>query len=148
MTVEAPWRLDPAVPINFRTAHIDHAGILGSIESHQTDRGFCVPLWAEGYGGAQLFGTAVDAGMVGVISGTVEFGVVKTDATVARVPVKTGPVTKSQILDISLPTPDQYELHLKLRGGEEQTFTGSGSLGNVTVDWATGKVELRSKPIS
>jgi hypothetical protein len=76
VVVEAPWHLDTTVPVTFAPAHQDHAAYEGTPDK-VTGAGFCVPLWAEGYGGTQVFGATVDAGMLGVISGTVQFGVVK-----------------------------------------------------------------------
>jgi hypothetical protein len=145
VTIEAPWQLDRSTPINFTPDHTDHAGYVGAVQN-QTDQGFCVPLWAEGYGGAQLFGTTVDAGMVGVVSGSIEFGVVKTEGTVARVPVAEGPINKAQAVNIPFPSLAKYEVRVKLRDGEEQTFTNSGSLGIVSVDWADSRVALQAKP--
>ena len=51
VAIEAPWRLDRAAAIRFAPAHQDHAGYTGQTQN-PTDQGFCVPLWAEGYGGA------------------------------------------------------------------------------------------------
>jgi hypothetical protein len=144
IAVEAPWHLDRAVPVTFTAAHQDHAAYLGAMQN-LSDQGFCVPLWAEGYGGTQTFGVTVDAGMLGVISGTVQFGVVKTETVVGRVPVSAGPITDSASLNIPLTTLDNYEVHVKLRNGEEQTFSQSGSIGKVAVDWADGKVAVESK---
>jgi hypothetical protein len=141
--IEAPWHLDQAAPIEFTPAHHDHAGYQG-MPQNLSEQGFCVPLWAEGYGGTQAFGATLDAGMVGVISGTIEFGVVKSDSTVVRVPVTAGPIANTGVLNIPLPSLDQYEVQLKLRDGKEQTFSDSGSLGTVSVNWADGKVVVRS----
>jgi len=143
VAVEAPWHLDNTVPITFAVAHQDHAAYLGAAQNI-TDHGFCMPLWAEGYGGTQAFGATIDAGMVGVISGTVQFGVVKTETITGRVPVSAGPVTDTASLSIPLPTLDKYEVDLKLRDGKEQTFSQSGNLGKVAVQWSDGKVEVRS----
>jgi hypothetical protein len=143
ISVEPPWRLDRAAPISFAIAYRDHADYLGAVQN-PTDQSFCVPLWAEGYGGAQLFGATVDAGMVGVISGTVEFGAIRTEQVTDSVPIKSGPITNASDLNISLPTVDKYEVHVKLRDGKEQTFSQSGSLGSVAINWADGKLEVRS----
>ena len=144
VVVEAPWHLDTTVPVSFATAHQDHAAYQGRPEQ-VSDKGFCVPLWAEGYGGTQLFGATVDAGMLGVISGTVEFGVVKNEAVVAKVPVSAGPINDSSSLKIPLPTLDKYEVQVKLRDGKEESFSESGALGKVAITWAGNKVELDSK---
>lgn len=143
VAVELPWHLDRAAPITFSVAHRDHADYLGAVQN-QTDQSFCVPLWAEGYGGTQLFGATVDAGMVGVISGTIEFGAIRTEQFTDSVPVSAGPITNTSAVNIPLPTVDKYEVHVKLRDGKEETFSQSGSLGNVAVNWAEGKVEVRS----
>jgi hypothetical protein len=145
VAIEAPWQLDRSAPIHFTPAHIDHAGYMGAVQN-QTDQGFCVPLWAEGYGGTQLFGTTVDAGLVGVVSGSIEFGVVKTASTVTRLPLARGPITQAVSLSFPSPSPAKYEVHVKLRDGEEKTFADSGSLGAVSVDWADGGVALQAKP--
>jgi hypothetical protein len=142
VAVESPWQLDHSVPITFAVAHQDHAAPLGPVQSI-TDQSFCVPLWAEGYGGTQAFGVTVDAGMLGVISGTVQFGVVKTETVIGRVPVSAGPVTDTASLNIPLPTLDKYEVQLKLRDGKTQTFSESGNLGKIAVRWTDGKVELK-----
>jgi hypothetical protein len=70
---------------------------------------------------------------------------VKTETVVGRVPVSAGPITDSASLNIPLTTLDNYEVHVKLRNGEEQTFSQSGSIGKVAVDWADGKVAVESK---
>jgi hypothetical protein len=143
VAVESPWHLDHTVPITFVVGPHEHGAYLGAPQN-VGEQSFCVPLWAEGYGGTQVFGATIDAGMVGFISGSVQFGVVKTETVADRVPVSAGPVTDSAALNIPLPTRDEYEVHLKLRDGKEQTFSRSGSLGKVAVTWSDGKVELRS----
>ena len=112
IAIEPPWRLDRTVPINFRPEHVDHANYLGSVQN-QTDQGFCVPLSAEGYGGTQAFGATLDAGMLGVITGTVEFGVVKSETAVEKTSVAAWPLTSADFLSVPLPSLDRYELHVK-----------------------------------
>jgi hypothetical protein len=145
ISIEAPWHLDRTVPVNVKPGYTNHGGYVGTVQS-QNDQGFCVPLWAEGFGGTQAFGATLDAGMVGVVSGTVEFGVVKSETAVAKTSVAAGPITGADFLNIPLPSLDPYELHVKLADGKEQTFSDSGSVGGVKVNWADGKVVLKSEP--
>ena len=79
-----------------------------------------------------------------MISGTIEFGAIRTEQFTDSVPVSAGPITNTSAVNIPLPTVDKYEVHVKLRDGKEETFSQSGSLGNVAVNWAEGKVEVRS----
>lgn len=139
--VDPPWKLDTEAPIRFAPAHVNSAGVAGDAQD-KSDHGFCLPLWAEGFGGAQLLGVTVDAGGIGVISGTVEFGVLRDEALAAPSEVLRSVIRSDKPVEVAFAQGGTYELHVKLRDGSEHTVTESTVIGDVRVAWNTQGVQL------
>ena len=142
--IEAPWSFDKEAPVTFSTAYRNHAGFTPQLQ-HISQRDVCVPLWAEGFGGVQLWGTTVDAGSKGVISGSVEFGVIKQDQQTTEVPEKTGTVLSNDTLLMPLAQPGQYKLVITLKNGISKTFRDSELWNGINVKWAGEQIAIETK---
>ncbi len=80
-----------SVPAAYRLGHVDvqvayenHAG-RGPARVDADQRGFCVPLWAQGFGGLQALGATLDHGNKGVISGAIRYELVREGGHQERV---------------------------------------------------------------
>ena len=141
ITVDAPWRLDMEAPIRFAPAHVNSAGVAGEPQA-KTDSGFCMPFWAEGTGGAQVLGVTVDVGGLGVISGTVEYGVMRNERVQTRSEVLRSVIRADKPTTIAFPAPGAYELVVKLKDGEERVLTSTTQVDGVTFEWRTDGIQV------
>jgi len=121
---------------------VNHGGVEGPIRN-VTDSGFCVPLWAEGIGGVQILGATVDAGSVGVVSGSFEFGVIKTDTDESTAVVARGVARSGTPVAVPIESGSVYRLVVTPKTGTEQTLTTSGMAGDLAVVWASTRIEIR-----
>jgi len=142
--VPAPWRLDRQTPIVFKPAYLNHGGF--EAPQNVSDQGFCIPLWAEGFGGAQAFGTTLDAGQVGVISGTVAYGLVRNEPKIQEEIVKTGTIP-DDLAGVAIPVfaDGQYVVTIKTPDGRQETLKNSGSFGGIAALWSGNAIQLRPK---
>jgi hypothetical protein len=144
VSVTGPGRLDRDAPIVFKPAYVNHAGY--GPPQNLTDQGFCVPLWAEGFGGAQVLGATVDAGQVGVVSGTVVYGIVRTESTTDTEVVRTGTVPgEADGVTVDLPNDGQYLVTVKLPDGGQETIKGSGTYGAIEATRSDKAIHLRPR---
>jgi Trypsin/Carboxypeptidase regulatory-like domain len=132
INVEAPWKVDREVPINIEKKE-DHAGMKGSQPLELSDSGFCLPLWAEGFGATDSGGSG---GSRGVVSGYVGFGTVTTETESKITEVQTGKVYADTPLQIVLPNVrKRYELRLHLDNGRRLAVQGQVKKDGIEVSW-------------
>jgi len=145
VTVDLPWKLDRSQPITVAFAYQNHAGLKDDPNKMARDNGFCIPLWAEGFGGARAFGVQVDAGSMGVVSGSASFAVFREEETSRSTEIRSGSLATGTPVQIAVPDRSkEYELHLKLVNGREivarQSLHEDGVFG---IDWDRGAGEIR-----
>jgi Trypsin len=136
VVIEGPWRLDRTQSILVSKAWQDDGHSGAGEPTRLSDSGFCVPLWAQGYGGVRELGVTIDAGNKGVISGGISYGVVREEEVANDLDVQSGEIAKGVPLRISLPDPaGSYELRLKLANGREIVSRQSHREPGVVIDW-------------
>lgn len=143
VVVEAPWELDPG-SIRFEAAHSNHGGVGMPPEISQA--GFCVPVWAEGFGGARLGGLTLDAGQTGVISGTVFYTVTREQATTRSEVLTATSLPEGSHVDVSVPggiRKEDLKVRIKSARGEAVSTLGAPSVEGVSVDWQIAGSRIR-----
>jgi hypothetical protein len=147
VNVEAPWRLDRSQPISVDVAYQNHGGFGGRPEGTATESKFCIPLWAEGFGGLRTLGVQIDAGNVGVISGSVTFTVFREEDVPGSELVRSGTLSVGTPIQITLPDKSkEYELHLRMSDGREIVTRQALSQNGVKIEWDRAAGEIRITP--
>lgn len=135
--IEGDWRLDRSQKIRVDLAHQDHAGYQEPRIDSDTE--FCLPLWAAGYGGFRPF----DAGNLGVISGSINYAVIRKEEAPPPVEVRSGPLGANSPVRISLPDKEgQYELSVELNNGRKVTTRQSRHENGIDIRWDTETGEI------